>query len=84
MDRDMGAFIFSIQSKTADFKVWNMFKYIDNLRYGCEVMEDSFEHILICSQLGDVCENICPMDIYSEDINKSRRLDVIGTRGPLC
>ena len=49
----MGAFIFSIQSKTADFKVWNMFKYIDNLRYGCEVMEDSFEHILIFSQLGD-------------------------------
>ena len=70
MDRDMGAFIFSIQAKTADFKVWNMFKHDNNLCYGCQLMEDSFEHLLLCSTFSDSYETVCPIDIYSEDLDK--------------
>ena len=69
-ERELGAFIFSIYSKTANFKVWNQYLHTDNLCYGCERNEDTFEHLLVCSKFGEIRHNIYPSDIFSEYISK--------------
>ena len=55
-------------------KEFNQFlKYQDNLCYACQLKEDSFEHLFDCTKYDDLKVNsrqICPSDIYSEDLYK--------------
>ena len=40
--------IFSIRSKTLDIKVWNEWKYEDNVCVACNLHEETIEHFLCC------------------------------------
>ena len=40
--------IFSIRSKTLDIKVWNEWKYEDNVCVACNLHEETIEHFLYC------------------------------------
>ena len=62
--------IFSVRSKTFDIKVWQQWKYEDNLCILCQVKEENMDHFVICSSYSNQSSNIVWKDMLGNNVDR--------------
>ena len=63
--------MFSVRSTTFDIKVWQQWKYEDNLCILCQVKEKNMDHFVICSSYSNQSSNIIWKDMLWNNVDRN-------------